>query len=114
MTRARVLFIVIVAFTAVAALADSFVVERVEVNTIDRHRAAIIRAESRLVAGRSYTDADIQQATYRIRRLPFITGADYTLAPGSSTSTRVVQFTFTDQQWLNYSADIEGIAVHRG
>jgi hypothetical protein len=114
MTRARVFFIVILTFTAVAALADSFVVERVEVNTIDRHRAAIIRAESRLVAGRTYTEGDIQQATYRIRRLPFITGADYTLAPGSSTSTRVVQFTFTDQQWLNYIADIQGTVLTRG
>jgi len=114
MIRARVLLAVILAFTAACTFADSFVLERIDINTLDHHRSSIIRAESRLVVGRTYTEADIEQATYRIRRLPFITGADYVLAPGTSKSTRVVQFTFTDQQWLNYDADIQGTAVTRG
>ena len=42
----------------------------------------VVRGESRLEEERTYTDADFQQAVYRIRRLPFVTDAVYRLEPG--------------------------------
>lgn len=112
MARLRLLLPVIVAFTAVAAYAQaSFVVERIDVNP--GIRAAIIRAETRLVTGRSYTTEDVEQAVYRVRRLPFVTDAGYTLIPGSSPSSRVVQINVIDQHPFNYDADLQGTAIHQ-
>ena len=42
----------------------------------------VVRGEARLEEERTYTDADFQQAVYRIRRLPFVTDAVYRLEPG--------------------------------
>lgn len=112
MARLRLFLPVLVALMAAAAYAQtSFVVERIDVNPAIR--AAIIRSEMRLVTGRSYTTEDVEQAVYRVRRLPFVTDAGYTLIPGSSPSSRVVQINVIDQHPFNYDADLQGTAIHQ-
>ena len=71
-----------------SAYAQSFVIERVEV-TAAHARPAIVRAETRLVAGRAYTVEQLDRAVYRVRRLPFIVDATYSLEAGQSRTVTV-------------------------
>jgi len=113
MLRLRLLFIFVLAFTSVVVTAQtSFVIERVDVIPGVRIRPAIVRAESRLKPGHSYTTGQLDQALYRIRRLPFVTDADYTLSEGSAPSSRVITFNVTDEQALNHNVSVDVIAIH--
>ena len=113
MTRLRALLTIIVSMAAVAASAQtSFVVDRIEVLPGVRVHAEIVRAESRLVAGKSYTKDDLDQALYRIRRLPFVIDAGYTLAAGNTPDSRVVQFNVVSQHAFNYLGDIQAVSFH--
>ncbi len=117
MSRLRSLLIVVIVLSAVAVTAQTPVVlERIEVNTGARIRPAIVRAEARLKPGRSYTKAQLDQAVYRIRRLPFVVEAHYALTSGNAPSTSVMTITVMDQERLNHdvSADIVGIHSHGG
>jgi hypothetical protein len=50
----------------------------------------IIVSETRLEAGRSYSEEEIRQAVYRIRRLPFVDRATYRLIEAESGSYRLM------------------------
>lgn len=113
MSRLRLLLVLIVASTAVAAIAQtSFVIERIDVSPEARVRPGIIRAETRLTAGRSYTAEQLDQAMYRIRRLPFVVDAMYTLEPGNSPSSRVMKITVFDQEALNFNFALDVLGIH--
>lgn len=113
MIRLRTLFVLAVALTAVCAFAqETFVIERIDVNSGPRIRPAIIRAETRLVAGHAYTAGQIEQAVFRVKRLPFITDATYTLAAGSSPSSHVLQINVLDHEAFNYDARLEVLGIH--
>ncbi len=113
MSRLRLLLVLIVASTAAPAIAQtSFVIERIDVSPGARVRPGIIRAETRLRAGRSYTDEQLDQALYRIRRIPFVIDATYTLEPGSSPSSRVMKITVFDQEALNYDFALDVLGIH--
>lgn len=113
MSKSRLLLIFVVAFTAVSVTAQtSFIIERIDVNPGARVHVGIIRAETRLVAGRSYTHQSLDQALYRIRRLPFVIDATYTLEPGSSPLSRVMVISVVDQTRFNVVADVTAIALH--
>jgi hypothetical protein len=113
MSRLRLLLIFVLVFTALTVTAQtSFVIERVDVVPGARIRPAIVRAECRLKAGHTYTTAQLDQALYRIRRLPFVTDAEYTLAEGSSPASRVIIFNITDEQALNHNVSVDVIGIH--
>lgn len=110
----RSLFAVLLSLVAAAALAqDSFVIERIDVVT-RRTIPKIIQAETRLVTGRAYTSEQLEQALYRVRRLPFVTDATYTLEPGSADNARVLRITLVDEKRFNYDFDIQGVATRGG
>jgi hypothetical protein len=113
MPRLRFLLVFFAVFTTVAVAAQtSFIIERVDVSPGVRIRPAVVRAEARLRAGHSYTTGQLDQALYRIRRLPFVTDAEYTLTEGSSPSSRVITFNITDEQALNHNVSVDVIAIH--
>jgi hypothetical protein len=99
-----------VAFTAAAQTA--FVLDRIDINPPPRVRAAILLAETRLRTGRSYSVGDVEQAIYRLRRLPFVLYAGYTLTPGSSPSAQVLTIAVVDVAPLNYAVDVDAIRIH--
>ena len=100
-------------FIATTALAQPVVIEKIEVNA-DRVKPSIIRAETRLVAGRAYTTEQLDEAIYRVRRLPFVVDAAYSLRPGSTPGARVMAISVTDQLRFNYDFDVQGVAVRGG
>jgi hypothetical protein len=113
MSRLRLLFILALAFTALTMTAQtSFVIESIDVNPGARIPPGIVRAECRLKAGHTYTTAQLDQALYRIRRLPFVTDAEYTLTEGSSPSSRVIVFNITDEKPLNHNVSVDVIGIH--
>jgi hypothetical protein len=100
-------------FLATTAAAQPILIETIEVKT-DRAKPSIIRAETRLVAGRSYTTEQLDQAIYRVRRLPFVVDASYALRPGSTPDARVLAINVIDQAMFNYDFDVQGVAVAGG
>src|SRR5689334_13480525 len=108
----RYTFIVLLVVAA-PAFADTVLIEKIEVNT-DRAKPSIIRAETRLVAGRSYTAEELDQAIDRVRRLPFVVDATYSLRPGSTPDARVLAISVIDQTMFNYDFDVQGVAARNG
>jgi hypothetical protein len=99
--------------TAATALAQSTVIERIDVATT-RVKPGIIRSETRLRAGRAYTTGQIDQALYRVRRLPFIVDATYSLDPGSAPDRRVLTIHVIEEQRFHYTFDAQGVAQRGG
>jgi hypothetical protein len=61
-----------------------FLLERIAVEGMKRAGAdRLVVAESQLREGSAYSEDDLRQAVYRIKRLPFILDADFTLRKGS-------------------------------
>ena len=100
-------------FIAAPALAQSVLIERIEV--VSTHvRPAIVRAETRLAAGHAYTAAQLDQAVYRVRRLPFVADATYSLEPGSTPEARVLRLSVIDEPVFNYDFDVQAVAMRGG
>jgi hypothetical protein len=100
-------------FVATTALAQPVLIEKIDVNS-DRAKPNIIRAETRLVAGRSYTSEQLDQALYRVRRLPFVVDATFALRPGGTPDARVLIISVVEQPMFNYDLDVQGVAVRNG
>ena len=113
MSRTILTFVVLLA--AVSSLAQSdVVVERIDV-IAKRTPSEILIAEMRLPKGRtSYTEDEIEQAIYRLRRLPFVADATYVLEPGLSSDARVLRVTVIDETPLHFTFDISGVAQRNG
>lgn len=60
-----------------------FLLETITVEGPRPAAANIVRSESLLEEGRSYTEDELRQAVYRIKRLPFVLEADFALRRGS-------------------------------
>lgn len=93
----RVLTVVLFLLTAVtpsfpAAAQDAeparFLIETITVEGIQRASAReIVAAESLLEEGQSYTEQELREAVYRIKRLPFVLDAEFSLRKGSERGT---------------------------
>ncbi len=77
----RLLFALLLSLSALAEDA-TFLIRSVEVRGA-QVPAGIIRAETRLRPGASYSEADVAQAVARIRRLPFVHSVEYGLSPNA-------------------------------
>lgn len=95
---------------ATIAAADSILVERIDVNAAKRISPAIILAETRLVAGKTYTQDEIDQAINRVRRLPFVLAVDADYKPGSTAGARVLRINVEEMANFNWSLDTSAVA----
>jgi outer membrane protein assembly factor BamA len=68
---------------------DRFLIERIDVRKLVHASADVIRAESRLHEGESYAEADLRAASDRVRRLPFMLDAAFSLERGFITRTQI-------------------------
>ena len=83
-----------------------FLIEKISIEGVKRHGAqAIILSQSYLKTGRTYTERELQEAVYRIKRLPFVIGADLALRKGSERGRYelVVTVEETRPVFLDYS-----------
>ncbi|HEX4952427.1 MAG TPA: BamA/TamA family outer membrane protein [Thermoanaerobaculia bacterium] len=84
----------ILATGAAAAQAPQFVIETIEVTGLPRPAAqGIVLAESRLVTGQSYSESQLAEAVYRVRRLPFVLDAQFALKKGTERGAYVLVIT---------------------
>ncbi|MFL6196760.1 MAG: POTRA domain-containing protein [Thermoanaerobaculia bacterium] len=86
-----------------------FLIERITVEGTKAAAANIIRAESLLREGGSYSEDQLRQAIYKIHRLPFVLDASFSLRKGSQRGAyelvievQPAQWFFFDH-WLRYS-----------
>jgi outer membrane protein assembly factor BamA len=96
-----------------AANADSFLIERIDVNAAKRIPAAAVVAETRLDAGKTYTREQIEQALNRVRRLPFVLHADADLQPGSTPGARVLRINVEEMANFNWNLDLGAVGRPR-
>src|SRR5918912_339104 len=63
--------------------ASAVTVQRIEVRGAQRVSARVIADETTLREGRDYPEDEVRDAVARVRRLPFIRTADYTMSGGA-------------------------------
>jgi hypothetical protein len=101
-------------FLAATSIAQApVVIERIDIHT-KRSRPELLISEMRLPKGRPASIEEIEQAVYRLRRLPFVVDATYTLEPGSSGTARVLRINVVDETPVHIVFDVQGLAQQRG
>ena len=69
--------------TASAQPTATFLVEKITVEGVSPGQARIVMAESLLKGGATYDEGELRDAVYRVKRLPFVLLADFSLRKGS-------------------------------
>ncbi len=69
----------------------------------------IVAAESLLQLGREYSEQELREAVYRVKRLPFVVDADFSLRKGSEQGSYQLVITVKEAHLVFYSADVGGI-----
>jgi len=116
MTRrllAPLLLLVAVTSFAQSPPQSPVVVDRIDIHTKRLRRETLI-SEMRLPKRASYTVDEIEQAVYRLRRLPFAVDATYTLEPGAAAGTRVLVINVVDETPVHVVLDVQGVAQKGG
>ncbi len=100
---------------AEAQAPPQFVIETIEVTGLTRPAAqSIVLAESRLEAGQSYTEGQLAEAVYRVRRLPFVLDAQLALKKGSERGSYVLVITVEPTRPVFYEASYSGFVDTEG
>jgi hypothetical protein len=110
----RIGFFLALAVAAVAARAqgpEMFLVERIVVEGLDSAAARqIVVSESLLREGRSYSEAGLREAVYRVKRLPFVVDADMALRRGSQRGAYELAITVESAKPVAFSVEAFGFA----
>lgn len=77
-----------------------FLLETITVSGADEAAANIVRAETLLDEGRSYTEADLVQAIARVHRLPFVLAATFALKKGSERGAYELAVDVQPARWF--------------
>ena len=91
--------------SAQEAASPFFFIERIEVRNAKRVSPDVVIAESRLDAGREYTEAELRDASTRLSRLPYLLGVDFSLEKGSERGHHVLVLTINETKPFFYSLD---------
>ena len=81
---------------------ERFLIERIDVRHLVHASADVIRAETRLREGESYAESDLRAASDRVKRLPFVLDATFSLERGSVRDAYVLVITVTETRRLFY------------
>lgn len=90
--------------------APRFLVEKISVAGASGTTAGrIVVSSSLLSEGKAYTEEELREAVYRIRRLPFVLDADFALEKGSERGRFELRITIEEPRkvFLNYSAGLD-------
>jgi outer membrane protein assembly factor BamA len=86
-----------------------FFIERVRVMGLVAASPAIVIAESRLRDGGVYTEAELNQAVNRVRRLPFVLGAQLALEKGTEREKFELVIRVTETKQFFYALNASAI-----
>jgi outer membrane protein assembly factor BamA len=90
-----------------------FFVESIRVDGIRYASAHVVVAESRLVTGRSYSEAQLRDAVARVHRLPFVIHTDVRLEKGSERGRYVLVITIEETKplFVDYQSSFEQLPL---
>ena len=105
----RILAVLALAAMAVSTLAQEtrFAVERIEVRNAHRVSPRVIVAETLLREGRTYSMSEVGDAVARLRRLPFLFAAAFTM------EDRVLVIDVTEMRTFSFLGDARQIELER-
>lgn len=87
-----------------------FLLEQILVEGTQRQAVReIVAAESLLQPGREYSEQELREAVYRVKRLPFVVDAEFSLRKGGERGSYQLVITVEETRLVFYSADIGGI-----
>ena len=81
-----------------------FLIETVTVEGPKEAVANIVRAETLLRRGESYTEAELRQAVYRVHRLPFVLDAGFALRKGSRRGAYELVIAVQPARWFFFDS----------
>jgi hypothetical protein len=79
---------------------DRFLIETITVEGPKEAAANIVKAETLLRPGESYTERDLRLAVYRIHRLPFVLDASFALRKGSRRGAYELVISVQPARWF--------------
>jgi hypothetical protein len=79
-----------------------FLIERITVAGTKEAAANIVRSETLLRAGESYSEGQLRQAIYRVHRLPFVLDASFALRKGSRRGAYELVIDVRPARWFFY------------
>jgi len=100
MKRVLAVVLLLVGCASASYAEDRFLLEKIDVRNLVHASADVIRAESRLQEGDSYAEADLRAASDRVRRLPFVLDAVFSLERGSVRDAYVLVITVSETRPL--------------
>lgn len=98
--KRSVLLLLLLACAPLLRGEERFLIERIDVRHLVHASVDVIRAETRLHEGESYAESDLRSASDRVRRLPFVLDAAFSLERGSVRDTFVLVITVTETRPL--------------
>jgi hypothetical protein len=90
-----------------------FLIEKIIVEGPKEAAANIVRAETLLRAGESYTEDELRQAVYRVHRLPFVLDASFSLRKGSRRGAYELLIEVAPARWFFYDAWVRAFAFEQ-
>ena len=90
-----------------------FLIEKITVEGPKEAAANIVRAETLLRAGESYTEDQLRQAVYRVHRLPFVLDASFSLRKGSRRGAYELLIEVAPARWFFYDAWVRAFAFEQ-
>lgn len=89
-----------------------FLLETITVSGAGEAAANIVRAETLLEEGASYTEADLVQAIARVHRLPFVLEATFALRKGSERGAYELAVDVRPARWFFFDQWTHGFVIH--
>ena len=90
-----------------------FLIERIDVRHLTHVSPDVIKAESRIHEGQTVTEAELRDADSRIKRLPFVLDAAFSLERGSVRDAYVLVITVSETRPLFYLLELVPFARAR-
>ena len=90
-----------------------FLIERITVEGPKEAAANIVRAETLLRPGELYTEDQLRQAVYRVRRIPFVLDATFSLRKGSRRGAYELLIEVEPARWFFYDAWVRAFAFEQ-
>jgi hypothetical protein len=90
-----------------------FLIEKITVEGPKEAAATIVRAETLLRAGESYTEDQLRQAVYRVHRLPFVLDASFSLRKGSRRGAYELLIEVEPARWFFFDAWIRAFVFEQ-
>ncbi|HEX7709118.1 MAG TPA: hypothetical protein VF701_21860, partial [Thermoanaerobaculia bacterium] len=95
-----------------AAQEVSFPIESIVVRGARFASESVVRSETRLVEGQTYTEGELRQAILRVNRLPFVLDASFALEKGATHGSYILAVTIQETKPLFVLAESQTSRMH--